>query len=236
VKLPGFSRYLHPMGNDTILGIGEEDGQVKATLFDASTPSDPKVMESKVIGDSWSAISQSHHAFLLDRKHGAFFLPGSEGGYVFGYEDGLTLEKRVDTEGAARRAMYLDDYMYVFARGGLTVVDETDWSTVETVEFPGYDRPDPDPEPRPPKVVVEPEFENDTLRVVHERGQDLEGGNLEFRCDDTTVEVEDGTYDRSDTILETDECNPGEDAVLVWQDPDDEPVHAIADFRVPDED
>jgi uncharacterized secreted protein with C-terminal beta-propeller domain len=238
VKLPGFSRYLHPMGNDTVLGIGQEDGRVKATLFDVSTPSEPKVKDSKIVDDSWSAISESHHAFLLDRKHGVFFLPGSRGGYVFGYEDGLTIEHRVDTQGAASRAMYIDDYMYVFAQGGVTVVDETDWSRADRIDFPEYREPEPEPqpEPRPPRIDVEAEYDDGTLGVTHRAGRDVEGENLAFQCDGTAVEIEDGTYEPGDVILETTECSPGEDARLVWQNDEGDTVRVVADFRVPDED
>ena len=137
VKLPGFSQYLHPLGDDKVLGIGREDGQVKAVVFDVSTPTDPEVLDSKLIDDEWSAIARTHHAFLHDPKHGVFFLPGSEGGYVFSYGEGLEMERRIDTRGAAQRAMYVDDYLYVFGSEELVVVDETDWERVDTLDFEG---------------------------------------------------------------------------------------------------
>jgi len=133
LKLPGFSSYLHPVAEDRIMGIGEEDGQVKVVLFDVSTPTDPTVADATVLDDRWSAISRTHHAFLQDRKHGIVFIPGREGGYVFGYEDGLDRVATIDTEDPARRAMYVGDYLYVFAGDELVVVDETDWSRETTV-------------------------------------------------------------------------------------------------------
>ncbi|MFT4890858.1 MAG: inhibitor of cysteine peptidase [Halobacteriales archaeon] len=133
LKLPGFSSYLHPVAEDRIMGIGEEDGQVKVVLFDVSTPTDPTVADATVLNDRWSAISRTHHAFLQDRKHGIVFIPGREGGYVFGYEDGLDRVATIETEDPARRAMYVGDYLYVFAGDELVVVDETDWSRETTV-------------------------------------------------------------------------------------------------------
>lgn len=133
LKLPGFSSYLHPLPGDRVLGIGEEDGRVKTVIFDVSDPTNPTVEESEVLSAGWSAVAQSHHAFLLDRKHGVFFLPTEEAGYVYDYE---TLE-RVDTvrvEGA-RRARYLDDYLYVFGDDELVVVDETTWERVERLRL-----------------------------------------------------------------------------------------------------
>ena len=135
VELPGFSDYLHPLGDDRVLGIGEEDGKVKAVVFDVSNPTDPVVEESRIVDDRWSAVSDSHHAFLKDEKHGVFFLPGSEGGYVFSYEDGLELRTRIETDGRATRAMYVNDYLYVFSERGLTVVDETTWEEVDSLAF-----------------------------------------------------------------------------------------------------
>ncbi|MCT9095221.1 beta-propeller domain-containing protein [Haloarchaeobius sp. HME9146] len=131
VKLPGFSRYLHPIGEDRMLGIGQEDGQVKATVFDVSDPQNPTVAESKILDARWSAIAQTHHAFLHDPKHDVFFLPTERGGYVFG-ED-LSQKTFVQTDTPATRAVYLDDYLYVFSESELVVVDENSWETVAEV-------------------------------------------------------------------------------------------------------
>jgi uncharacterized secreted protein with C-terminal beta-propeller domain len=134
LKLPGFSSYLHPLAEDRVLGIGEEDGRVKAVVFDVSDPTDPTVADDRVLDARWSAVAESHHAFLLDRKHGVFFLPTGQGGLVYGYEDGLTLRADVDIERASR-AIYLNDYLYVFGRETLAVVDERDWERVATVDL-----------------------------------------------------------------------------------------------------
>ncbi|EJN58268.1 beta-propeller domain-containing protein [Halogranum rubrum] len=139
LKLPGFSSYLHPLSEDRVLGVGEENGQVKAVVFDVSDPENPTVEDDYVLDERWSAIRESHHAFLIDRKHGVFFLPGQQGGYVFGYDDGLELQKVVDVQGA-QRAIYLNDYLYVFGDSEVVVVDETNWERVTTLELPerGY--------------------------------------------------------------------------------------------------
>jgi uncharacterized secreted protein with C-terminal beta-propeller domain len=127
VELPGFSRYLHPVGEKRLLGVGREDGRVKVVLFDASDPEDPRVVDDLLLETGWSAVSRSHHAFLQDPEHGVAFVPAGETGYVVSYEDGLAVEHRVETDGEAVRARYVDDYLYVFARGQLVVVDERDW-------------------------------------------------------------------------------------------------------------
>lgn len=136
LELPGFSDYLHPVEEGKLLGIGEENRQVKATLFDVSDPEDPVVADDLILGDRWTAVSQSHHAFLLDERHGVFFLPGSEGGHVVDYQNG-TLERvtTVETSGPALRARYIGDSLYVFAPNEVVVVDQTDWEVTERVDL-----------------------------------------------------------------------------------------------------
>ena len=129
LELPGFSEYLHPIDDDTVVGVGEEDGRVKAVLFDVSDPTDPRVADDHVLDSRWSAVSESHHAFLLDRKHGVVFLPTGEGGRVLDYTGGdLGLEHSVDTPARASRARYVGDSLYVFAGDTVTVVDERTWN------------------------------------------------------------------------------------------------------------
>ena len=133
LKLPGYSSYLHPLSGDRVLGIGKEDGEVKAVVFDVSDPTEPRIEESRVLASEWSAISRSHHAFLLDRKHGVFFLPTGHGGMVLSSEDLDTVhEVNVDRP---QRALYIEDYLYVFGEDELAVVDETEWERVETLEL-----------------------------------------------------------------------------------------------------
>lgn len=148
LKLPGFSSYLHPLSEDRILGIGEEDGRVKAVIFDVS--GEPVVEESKVLDDWYSEISDSHHAFKIDRKHEVFFLPGSEGGHVFSYSKGLEQVKEVNMTDV-KRATYVNDKLYVFGDYNATVVDENSWETVKQVQF--TERQDDEPPVVEPPVV-----------------------------------------------------------------------------------
>jgi uncharacterized secreted protein with C-terminal beta-propeller domain len=140
LKLPGFSSYLHPIDDDHVLGIGEEDGQVKTVLFDVSDPENPTIADDEILDSRWSAVSQSHHAFTIDRRHGVFFLPTGRDGLVVDYTNGsLSVEYRVDTVGTPERARYVDDYLYVFAGTEIAVVDETTWDRVDTLDLEGED-------------------------------------------------------------------------------------------------
>ncbi|MFB6184944.1 MAG: beta-propeller domain-containing protein [Haloarculaceae archaeon] len=135
LKLPGYSSYLHPIDDSYVLGLGREDRSVKAALFDVSDPANPTVVDDLHLREQWSAVARSHHAFLLDRKHGVFFLPTDEGGYVIAYDDGdLGVKTAVAVENA-RRARYVGDYLYVFGERELAVVNERTWDRTATVDL-----------------------------------------------------------------------------------------------------
>ncbi|QCC52824.1 beta-propeller domain-containing protein [Halapricum salinum] len=136
LELPGYSSYLHPIDEDHVLGIGEEDGRVKATLFDVTDKSTPTIDDTYYPGAGWSSIAESHHAFLIDRKHEVFFLPGNDHGYVVDYTDSeLTEQTQVEIGGQPQRAAYVDDYLYVFSDRELVVMDETDWSRETSLDL-----------------------------------------------------------------------------------------------------
>ena len=79
VKLPGFSSYLHPVGDGLLLGIGSGgtedgvDGSAKISLFDVSDPTAPKELDSIVIQDSY--LNTQYKAFVTVKADGAFLIP-----------------------------------------------------------------------------------------------------------------------------------------------------------------
>ncbi len=135
LKIPGYSGYLHPITKDKILGIGQESWQVKVSLFDVSSASNPKEQDKYILDESWSDILNNHHAFLLDKKHEIFFVPGSKGGYIFSYKNNeLNLVKTV-SETSVRRAIYIDDYLYIIGDNNIVVLNELNWERVKELEL-----------------------------------------------------------------------------------------------------
>lgn len=133
LKIPGFSSYLDPLTNTLVLGIGEEDSKTKLSLFDVSDPANPVEAAKFQLDTYWSGIQESHHAFLHDAKHSAFFLPAGADGYVLSYTPtSLTLEKKV-TGTQARRAVYINDFLYVIGETEITVLDEATWEQVASL-------------------------------------------------------------------------------------------------------
>ncbi len=135
LKIPGYSGYLHPLANNIILGVGQEDWKLKLSLFDVSNPANPQELDKYLMQESYSEAINNHKAFLQDAKHKVFFLPGGSGGYVFGYEGNkLKLVKAV-SEINARRAVFINDYMYIIHDNGLVVLDETKWEKATELDF-----------------------------------------------------------------------------------------------------
>ena len=78
LKIPGFSSYLHPVGDDLLLGVGQDaslEGRVEGlqvSLFDVSDPTDPIRVAQLLLpeGDnrdmySESPVQNDHRAFLF---------------------------------------------------------------------------------------------------------------------------------------------------------------------------
>ena len=70
LKIRGYSAYLHPLGGDLLLGIGQDasdEGRVLGTqlsLFDVSNLRRPVLLRTHALGSSWSEAETDHHAFL----------------------------------------------------------------------------------------------------------------------------------------------------------------------------
>jgi len=135
LKIPGYSSYLHPITKDKILGIGKEGSNVKISLFDVSDPERPTEISKYNLDEYWSDILNTHHAFLLDEKHQIFFLPGGRGGYIFSYQNNKFELKRAVSDISAKRAIYINDYLYIIGDNKIVVLNELNWEKINELEF-----------------------------------------------------------------------------------------------------
>lgn len=135
LKIPGYSSYLHPITENRILGIGKERGEIKISLFDVSQPENPLEVNKYILKEYWSDILKTHHAFLLDVKYEIFFLPGTEKGYIFSYKNDQLELKKVVEKIRAKRALYLDDYLYIIGEDKITVLDEKNWEKINELKL-----------------------------------------------------------------------------------------------------
>lgn len=135
LKIPGFSSYLHPISEGKVLGVGQEGSEVKLSLFDVSDPESPVESSKYLLSEYWSEVSSNHHAFLQDARHEVFFMPGGNGGYVFSYANGeLSLTKAI-SESGIKRAIFINDFMYLVSENKIVVLDENNWNEIGSLSI-----------------------------------------------------------------------------------------------------
>ncbi|HEX6739661.1 MAG TPA: beta-propeller domain-containing protein [Vicinamibacteria bacterium] len=86
LHVPGFSTYLHPLGNDDVLAIGTdvtEQGRVNGLqlqIFDVSDMSNPRQRHKVVLGGPWasSEAAQNHKAFNYFAARSLLAIPLSD--------------------------------------------------------------------------------------------------------------------------------------------------------------
>ena len=84
LKIPGYSAYLHPVGDGLLLGVGQDatdEGRTTGTqlsLFDVSDPTNPQRISTLPIG-GYSEVEWDHKAFLYWPADGTIVLPVSPG-------------------------------------------------------------------------------------------------------------------------------------------------------------
>ncbi len=89
LKIPGFSAYLHPLGKDLLLGIGQDadaEGRtlgMQVSLFDVSDPTNPRRLQKITLKDAWSEVDWDHKAFLWWEPKQMLFAPFEKPDYFF---------------------------------------------------------------------------------------------------------------------------------------------------------
>lgn len=104
LKIPGFSVYMHPVGEGRMVGVGfdaQDMGSyalyqgIQVSLFDISDPMDMQRIDNKIHGSrgSYSDITSDHHAFFFDPQTNLMSIPvvelgnskaGNVGGWGYG--------------------------------------------------------------------------------------------------------------------------------------------------------
>ncbi|MDR1631204.1 MAG: beta-propeller domain-containing protein [Oscillospiraceae bacterium] len=91
LKIPGFSQYLHPVGDGLLVGVGvsgDENGQtdgVKVSLFDVKNPAEPKEIAKLEIARAYVS-DISHKAFLTVADENLYGFPIAMYGYTANYQ------------------------------------------------------------------------------------------------------------------------------------------------------
>jgi len=131
LKIPGYSSYLHPMGDDCLIGLGRdadpETGWVRGlqlSLFDVSNPRRPVRIDTYAFSaeawGGWSEAEWDHHAFSFFPEHGVLALPvelnwwGDGGLQVLrvSRDDGFAFLGQIEHDSTVRRSLRIGGYLY----------------------------------------------------------------------------------------------------------------------------
>jgi uncharacterized secreted protein with C-terminal beta-propeller domain len=176
LEVPGFSWYLHPVGPDRLVGIGQSgDWRAQASLFDIADPGHPRRLDTLTLGrrNSVSEVERDHRAFTWWGATSVAVVPvtdgASSGARMIGVtRDALRERPRIshDVPGEdecvfrVRRSLVIGPSVYTFSEGGVWVhdLDEVELRGVrryEGVEGPrGCVGPDPEPDPGAPTTTT----------------------------------------------------------------------------------
>ena len=139
LKIPGFSSYLHPVGEGRLVGIGRDatlEGQdqgLLVSLFDVSDPTDPKQVQTYTERDAHSAAGTDPKAFLWWAPESAVVVPVERFGVQAqarpsGFDAGM-LVLDIDDAGITERAVVrADDGRYPIRS---LVVQDRLWSVFD---------------------------------------------------------------------------------------------------------
>ncbi|MDQ3502364.1 MAG: beta-propeller domain-containing protein, partial [Actinomycetota bacterium] len=154
LKVPGFSTYLHPVGDDRLLGVGQDaDARGRVTglqvsLFDLSDLSRPVQLDRLPLGTGHSLALEDSRAFGYDPERRLALLPVST--YDEGTGRNEAVGVRVGADGSLERAgglalgpdvqvervLHDRDHIYALTRTGVVAARAGDFTRTGSVALP----------------------------------------------------------------------------------------------------
>jgi uncharacterized secreted protein with C-terminal beta-propeller domain len=158
LTLPGYSAYLHPVGKDLLLGIGQDIGDhneptgTQISLFDVSDLAHPTRIAHASLGQGWSAAESDHHAFLYWPATGFVMVPfGQQAVGMHVAKGGIDEIGRVVQLDAKTSSLPQIERSLVVRGAVLTVsmqgVKASDLKTLADIGWAGFPTPEPTPVP-----------------------------------------------------------------------------------------
>ena len=153
LKIPGFSKYLHPLSGGLLLGIGRDadpdtgwERGLQASLFDVSDPANPIQLTVLPLGDdAFSPVEYDHRAFRY--QDGVAWIPvgpndhwlrQDHDGAFFGVRvtaEGLTHESTLRVHGEARRAIPIGEQIHLLSDEEIRTYDLADHTDLGALSF-----------------------------------------------------------------------------------------------------
>jgi uncharacterized secreted protein with C-terminal beta-propeller domain len=171
LKIPGYSSYLHPVGENLVIGFGRDatlDGRIQglqASLFDVSNIHNPTLIgtykfqdDSSHPGWFWtsSEAEWDHHAFNYFPDEKVLAVPILDWGWWNGHgklallkldeTSGFTKLADIQHDGEVSRSLRIEHFIYSIGTDAVKVISLDDPEAILTsVDLPNS--PDPDPIP-----------------------------------------------------------------------------------------
>ena len=148
LKIPGFSDYLFPFGENLLLGIGqdadEETGRTKGmklSMFDTKNPSDVKESAKAILDVFSSDALFSHKSSLIsyDRNLIGFDVYNDGRGYMlYSFENGKFIKRAQYDLGDTSlyvRGLYIGDLFYIVTGTKVLSIDINTFKVLNEVDF-----------------------------------------------------------------------------------------------------
>lgn len=150
LKIPGFSSYLHKVGENRLLGVGRQDQYMKLSLFDVSNPRAPSELNALLV-EGWTSVDYDHHSFSFAPWLATFVMPRSsamnQGLSSFRIENDAIVKGKffsapLATDGwqssfQTLRSAFRDNVLYTVTSGGIAAHDlAQDGVLLKNVAFP----------------------------------------------------------------------------------------------------
>ncbi len=129
LKIAGYSAYLHPIGEDLLLGIGQNadaEGRrlgTQLSIFDVSNLRRPQLLHHQALGAGWSEAENDHHAFLFWPRTGLVVIPFEQRalGFRVGRARGIDPAGRVEhpRDASIRRSLVVGDSVLTVSDAGV---------------------------------------------------------------------------------------------------------------------
>ena len=148
LKIPGFSNYLFPYGENKLLGIGQdadEDtgrlGGIKLSMFDITNPADVKEVSKEILEYNSSDALYSHKNCLVipDRNIIGFDIYNNGRGYLIYSFSGSKFIKKAQIDlgdtGLYAKGLYIGNEFYIVTNDKVIVFDIDSFENIGLVEF-----------------------------------------------------------------------------------------------------
>jgi inhibitor of cysteine peptidase len=161
LKIPGFTRYLHPYDSNHVIGVGRDgSNRVRVSLFNVSDVSAPKNISEYSFEADWSdtPVLDEHKAFLFDYSKELLAFPVSLNYYGYNsssiqplmvfnitLEGGLVLKGSIIQQGTqtngwdyshyVQRSLYIKNVLYTISQAEVQLNSLDDLTFLKEIEI-----------------------------------------------------------------------------------------------------